>query len=1318
MSKKGTKALASAALMSLVLTTALSAGPVKAAKGEVTRTSGADRYATAAQVAKSNWTTTDNVVLVSGEGYADSVSASALAKKLDAPILLTTPNTLSSDAESAINQLKPKNIYVIGGNASISQSIRNNLKTDYNLVELGGANRYETNAAVANKLVELGVSASDVLVVGGEGFSDALSVAPVAASKGQILLLANNNESSIKSVINFVKDNSSKVTVVGTKNVINDAIYNALGASTRVDGGTDRFDTNLKVLKEFKDSLKNDKLYVANASAATPDNLYADALVASALAGKYTAPLVLVDKDSSDATDNAIDYIKDNATTSTDLNVIGGTGVVSDSIVEKINKAVNPDNPDNDAEVSSISAVNLNQIKVVFSDEVDEDTAEEVSSYKVDGTALVEQGDTYDENGNGDREAKAVLQDDNKTVLITLAKPRKQSDDVDVTVKKGILSADKSKSIAEFTQSVTFSDTTTPTIESVKVRGNSKITVKFSEPLNLKTISALKSKFKIDGKNISSLGLDENNSKIKDTVIGNNGEIWSDEVEFYFSSELEAGNRTLKISDGDDKSGSETGLLSDAAGFPFKESTEDFNVDEVTGDPEIVSIKAEDSGKVYINFDRPMDEKTATKLANYKINGDLVSEASNAEIELKEDDSQVKITGVSGLLNKNSNTLYVDDNVKDAYGNNVAEDTYESFDLEEDDTKPTVSSVYVLDDDTIRVRFSKDVNAVEATDTSNYKIKDSSGTDISETIEDITIPGKSGDPDEDDSTDVVDINFEDDLTESSYTITIKNITDMTSSENEMDEWTETIDGAEDIIPKVDSVTKGASTRKAVVQFSKEMDASSIQELTNYKYRNGNGDLKALPSDTEIEASSDAKSAIIEFPSNYTVRTDADEDDGYGDNDVIEIDVLTGVEDTEGNALEISVAKAISESSAVTTVKANSLKVYYDEDDKDELRVSFKCTKSIDDFDADDFALNGVKPDSQTRDGELLVLIYNTDESIQAVKAGGVNAKLTVRTNDGKTAESTTDVSGKPIAIQADSDGNAVAGTITPYSYQAGPRLIEPDGDNWTATVSDTKALVSIAFDTPIYKTSINPDDFTFKVGGKTIDADDVDISASDSKTVVFKFTDSDSIKQFKNNSTVKISVDDNKATEITTEKDRDGEYAKYVPDDDDVADDAVTIKITAAGDEDTTAPTLTQTTLTGTTGTAIDLTQYFNDDVTASNALTYKVNGTAISGTGYTPAAAGTYKITATDAAGNISAELTLTVTGSLPAATVQEVGTAILGKTVVIVSLPSTVDATKYNVTVAGVALDYQGENKFTGTINGTYTVSEAQAVTVVTEK
>ncbi|OAA93817.1 cell wall-binding repeat-containing protein [Clostridium coskatii] len=338
MYKKGIKKLGIVMFLSFILNIAFTYNSVKAYyEPTISRISGDNRYATAAKVAVTNWTTSDNVVLVSGEEYADAVSASSLAKKLDAPILLTTSNTLSPEAEYALNLLRIKNIYVIGGNASISQNIRDTLKSKYTLTELEGSNRYETNIAVAKYLVKLGVSASNIIVASGEGFADALSVSSVAAAKGQILLLANNNKNSIQSSINFAKINCSKAVIVGTRDVISDSIKNTFGANaTRVNGGANRFDTNLAVLKTFKSDLKNDNLYVANASAAIPDNLYADALVASALAGKYSAPLVLVDKDGTDATNNAMYYIKDTVSQNTHVQIIGGLSVIPDSIFDNI----------------------------------------------------------------------------------------------------------------------------------------------------------------------------------------------------------------------------------------------------------------------------------------------------------------------------------------------------------------------------------------------------------------------------------------------------------------------------------------------------------------------------------------------------------------------------------------------------------------------------------------------------------------------------------------------------------------------------------------------------------------------------------------------------------------------------------------------------------------------------------------------------------------------------------------------------------------------------------------------------------------------
>lgn len=1140
MSKKGTKALASAALMSLVLTTALSAGPVKAASAKISRTSGADRYATAAQVAKSNWTTTDNVVLVSGEGYADSVSASALAKKLDAPILLTTSDTLSSDAESAIKQLKPKNIYVIGGNASVSQSIRNNLKTDYNLVELGGANRYETNVAVAEKLVELGVSASDVLVVGGEGFSDALSVAPVAASKGQILLLANNNESSIKSVIDFVKDNKSKVTVVGTKNVINDAIYNALGASTRVDGGTDRFDTNLKVLDKFEDSLKNDKLYVANASAATPDNLYADALVASALAGKYTAPLVLVDKDSSTATNKAEDYIASvyKANSSVNVNVIGGTGVISDTLYKGISKAVGIDDDHHvTPEVNSINAIGLRQIKVVFSQEVDEDTAEDVTSYKVDGTTLVDGDDV------------AVLQDDNKTVLITLKEAKKQSDDVDVTVKKGILSEDKQSTIPESTESVTFNDTTAPTLESVDVRGNSKITVEFSEPVNVgsnESASGAYSKFKIDGKNLSSYGLDSTYTKAKDAVKDNDGDYWTNKIEFYFDTELASGNLTFKVSDGDKSA------LEDAAGFPVAETTENINVDTLSTKPEITGITANDDGKVYINFDRPMDEKTAQDISYYEVN-DKNSEVTNAE--LKKEDTQVKLT-VKGL-NKGSNKLYIDDNVEDAYGNNVEEDTYEDFKLTENTTKPAVQSVTALDDTTIRVRFNKDVDAAYGRNLSNYTLLDDDGTDISSQMESIKVAGDTSSPSSTGS--VFDISLGKDsdgeqykLTDATYTIRIKYIQDTASTPNVMDSYEDTFDGSDEVNAKVEGVYKVKDKNKVTLVFNKEMDSSTLNDEGSYEYVNEKGETKTLPSSADASPSSDNKSVTIDL-SDTSLVTDGSKSDEYN----IKQLYATKVKDANGNSLQVgSQGGDITTTDTGAKVKANSLKVYYKNNSSDDLKVDVAFDIPIDSDEtvsASDFKLGGETPDYATADGKKVTLTFksnNDDEKakdatkINRIKAQGLNAKLEI------VGTTTRDVTGNPLSLGT--------GEVTPYFYDAAPRtiVVKSGGNatNWTAAAG-TNATVTIQFDTPIDVNSVKGGDFTFSMSGTNVDANKADVvldsAGNPTGTVVFTFDSTESKKIVKGDTmTIKPENLDSNTT-ISTLKDKNKKYAYYKASNDD-----------------------------------------------------------------------------------------------------------------------------------------------------------------------
>jgi putative cell wall-binding protein len=1355
MSKKGTKALASATLMSLVLTTALSAGPVKAAStgATVTRTSGSDRYATAASVATANWTTSDDVVLVSGEGYADAVSASALAKKLNAPILLTSAGSLSSDTQSALTTLKAKNVYVIGGNASVSDSVRSDLKKSYNLIELGGANRYETNAKVAQKLVDLGVKADQVIMVGGEGFSDALSVAPIAAAKGQILLLGMNNSSYMQPVLDFVKNNSSKVTVVGTSNVINDSILSTVNG-TRIDGGSDRFDTNLKVLNAYKDTVKMDKMYVANAS----NDGYADALVASAVAGKTGAPLVLVDTDGSTGTTNAIKYITSNETSTTAINIIGGTGVVSQNVEDEL-KGTNPDN--HDATVQSVETVNLNEIKIHFNSAVDQDSAEDVSAYKIDGVQLT----PVDANNVATTANSAVAhQIDDNTVSIVLATPRKQNDNVTVSVKKQILTKDKGSIVAAFDQAVTFKDTEAPTVKSVTVEGNSQLTVEFSEAVNMKTIDTLKNKFKIDGQSLGNVNTTYSVIKNKVVVpsnIDSNTPTWAYKVMFYFDSPIASGTHTLKISDGDT-----AGVLSDAAGWTFQEASQDFSVDTMTTQPTIKSIKETSSGEVHITFDRPMDVQTAEDPSNWELNGknlykDLnMTTASNFDTD--DNDATIKITGLGKGILTGANTMYIKNNIKDAYGNKVPDDTRQSFDDIKDETKPTILSTTVIDSQTIQVRFSKDVDYQYATNTSNYKLLDNKNVDISNHIDHIYSYKNQTDTSDVDTYNIKILRANpndstDDwrLNSSKYTLTVKNVIDTASTANTMDDYTTTLNGSTDVAPSGTGMFARLRTHNSdgkdqvIVYFSEPMDTATLTNKANYQFINGKGDTVSLPSGATVTVGGDNKSAIVEFPSAYTVLPSTTPNSSYDDNeDEVRSLIVANVKDEGGNLLN-GVAYnnnyIIPEAKAGALVKANTLKTYYDGDD---LKVDVQFAKAIDQVNAADFTLGGVTPSSITHNGDVITLTFkdgmaattadisaagtvtyangatNTNPTkIALVKAQGQNAKLAINST------TTTDETGALVSRLDDGSSQTLAtNQATVYDYQAGPRSTCFDVDNtndnpnyWTASVDSTGAKVYITFDTPLdLNSGVKSDDITFTgQAGTDLKADTVAVDPTHPNTLVFSFNATNkNISRF----TGSIDVRVKSSISLRTQKDADGNNANYVPSSDDIKTRTLTVNGSPVTPVTTATADLTTLTVDTASVPYTTLTTFKLNVPAGDSASNYTVTVKGVPATFgngmFAAAINGTLKTTdfaATDF--NIAKKGTTPVTTSTADLTTLTLDTASVPYTTLAtfkLNVPAGDSASNYNVTVKGVPATF-GNGMFAAAINGTLKTTDFAATDFV---
>lgn len=291
---------------------------------EFNRIKGIDRYETSVEVSK-QWPSSEYLVLASGEGFADALSAAPLARTYGAPILLTNPSTLMPNTEAEISRLGVKEIFIIGGTASVSKGIENKLGAKgIKITRLSGNDRYETSLAVADYIG----TAGEVFVVSGANFPDALSIASYAADSQIPILLTEGNELS-KTVEEFISVYEvNKTYLIGGTGVISESVANKLPNVERI-GGIDRYETNIKVLERFP-------FYYGLTMIASGQG-FADALSGSALAGLFGSPIILMDEGMANNTD-IIHRIADLKPYIKMKYVIGGEAVVPPSVVDKVFK--------------------------------------------------------------------------------------------------------------------------------------------------------------------------------------------------------------------------------------------------------------------------------------------------------------------------------------------------------------------------------------------------------------------------------------------------------------------------------------------------------------------------------------------------------------------------------------------------------------------------------------------------------------------------------------------------------------------------------------------------------------------------------------------------------------------------------------------------------------------------------------------------------------------------------------------------------------------------------------------------------------------
>jgi len=141
------------------------------AAAEQVRISGGDRFVTAANISKAGWETAETVVLAQGLDFPDALASVPLAKKLNAPILLTRPLALPSVTIEEVKRLKVRNVIILGGPAAVSLNIEDYLVKTLKLTvkRIGGETRFKTAEAIAAEMGEY----NQVFIVNANNFPDA-----------------------------------------------------------------------------------------------------------------------------------------------------------------------------------------------------------------------------------------------------------------------------------------------------------------------------------------------------------------------------------------------------------------------------------------------------------------------------------------------------------------------------------------------------------------------------------------------------------------------------------------------------------------------------------------------------------------------------------------------------------------------------------------------------------------------------------------------------------------------------------------------------------------------------------------------------------------------------------------------------------------------------------------------------------------------------------------------------------------------------------------------------------------------------------------
>ncbi|MFC3886492.1 S-layer homology domain-containing protein [Bacillus songklensis] len=468
-------------------------------------------------------------------------------------------------------------------------------------------------------------------------------------------------------------------------------------------------------------------------------------------------------------------------------------------------------------EVKEVKAINANEIQVVFSSKVDEDSAETIANYAVKkGSALEEVADVE-------------LQEDGKTAIVKLS--GLLTNKTAYTVEVQDVEFANGKSLEEkAVMPLFFVDEAKPTVLSAKAEENGDVTVTFSERLDTEAVPTIV----INGQSISADYITVNDDA---TVT----------IEKAGLPTLENGKAySLVVSEAADLVNNKMSLYSGSFAYSV----------EVVA-PQVKSITAKDEDTVVVEFNK--------ELAAALVNGSTLkvvkgtTAVTPAIVAVDGETNKFELNFAPSIYSEGQDTATLKVTVegyKDTL-NNVGTKVEQEVTISKDLVKPAVEkSEYKAATNTLELTFNKEVTEKDA---AKLYIMDKNGVRYAVEDADVTVVDKKA---------TVALNSVDVTEDGDYTLHIAAgaFADTTISENENAAKAidfKVADAAETAKPTA-QVAAGAENGTVQVTFSEAVKGGSVAgsatDAANYKLDGAN-----LPEGTQISLNSARTVATIVLP---------------------------------------------------------------------------------------------------------------------------------------------------------------------------------------------------------------------------------------------------------------------------------------------------------------------------------------------------------------------------------------------------------------------------------------------------------------------